>query len=153
MEHDNGDLGDIVEPGRSGIFGNRGRIILVAMVLLLALSYLAFTAFPGTLRYYMTVEELVDRQQEMDGKTVRVVGALLSDSFKREPGTTNASFILTDGNEILDATYTGVLPDLFFNPHSEIILEGTFGLGGLFHGDAVIVKCPSKYQALESDNL
>jgi len=151
MAFHNGEVRDIVEPDRSGIFGNRGRVILVGMVLLLALSYLAFTAFPGTLRYYMTVEELVARQQEMDGKKVRVVGMLLSDSFKRELGTTNARFILTDGNENLDATYTGVLPDLFFNPHSEIILEGAFGPEGLFLGDAVIVKCPSKYQALETE--
>ena len=139
------------QSNQNRLFNNRGRLVLVGVVLLLALGYLMFTAFPGSLRYYLTVEELLAQQQEMDGKRVRVVGALLSDSFQYEPGTIRASFVLTDGNQNLDATYSGVLPDLFFNPHSEIVLEGTFGDGDIFQGDTVIVKCPSKYQAVEKE--
>ena len=42
---------------------------------------------------------------------------------------------------------TAVVPDLFFNQHSEIILEGSYGDDGVFYSESVIVKCPSKYVA------
>jgi cytochrome c-type biogenesis protein CcmE len=51
----------------------------------------------------------------------------------------------------LDAEYVGVLPDLFFNPHSEIILEGSYGLEQVFHADSILVKCPSKYKSLQEE--
>ena len=44
-----------------------------------------------------------------------------------------------------------MLPDLFFNPHSEIVLEGTYEPGGVFMTDRVFVKCASKYQSLEGE--
>ena len=46
---------------------------------------------------------------------------------------------------IVVALHQGVLPDLFFNDHSEIILEGSLGHDGVFTSQNVIVKCPSKY--------
>ena len=51
----------------------------------------------------------------------------------------------------MTAMHQGVLPDLFFNEHSEIILEGSYGTDGVFQSENVIVKCPSKYVALEEE--
>ena len=48
----------------------------------------------------------------------------------------------------MDAKHNGVLPDLFFNEHSEIILEGVHHTEKEFDSQNVIVKCPSKYVAL-----
>ena len=45
-----------------------------------------------------------------------------------------------------------MLPDLFFNPHSEIVLGGTYGDDGVFIADRVLIKCPSKYESLEVEN-
>ena len=47
------------------------------------------------------------------------------------------------------AIHDGVVPDLFFNEHSEIILEGSYPAKGVFESQTVIVKCPSKYIAAE----
>ena len=75
---------------------------------------------------------------------------LVPDSFIREEGGTLAIFTLTAGDESMPATYDGVVPDLFFNSHSEIILQGQFaGHGGVFEADTVSVLCPTKYQALD----
>jgi cytochrome c-type biogenesis protein CcmE len=54
-----------------------------------------------------------------------------------------------DGIGEIGAVHNGVLPDLFFNEHSEIILEGTHTPGQEFDSQIVIVKCPSKYVAME----
>ena len=119
------------------------------MVLLLAVVYLIYAAFPGSTSYYFTVDELEANSAEVDGKTVRVKGTLVPDSFVREDGSTMATFALTAGDEVLPAVYNGVVPDLFFNEHSEIILQGGYSEGQTFHADTVSVLCPSKYQALE----
>jgi len=45
----------------------------------------------------------------------------------------------------MNASFDGVVPDLFFNDHSEIIAEGRYSTDGIFLADQIIVKCPSKY--------
>ena len=134
--------------GTSSIFNNRTRLLLVGGVLALALGYLIFTAFPGNTVYYFTVDELLADEQNLDGRNVRVVGKLVPDSFQRTDGTTLAHFSIQDKGETVDATYNGVVPDLFFNPHSDVVLEGSYQSEGVFHTDSIAVKCPSKYQAL-----
>ena len=135
--------------GGRGILGGRGRLALIGVVLLLAVVYLIYAAFPGSTSYYFTVDELEANSSEVDGKTVRVKGTLVPDSFVREDGGTMATFALTAGDEVLPAVYNGVVPDLFFNEHSEIILQGGYLEGQTFHADTVSVLCPSKYEALE----
>ena len=39
----------------------------------------------------------------------------------------------------------------FFNPHSEIILEGSYGSDHVFQTHTILVKRPSKYRALEEE--
>ena len=140
-----------IPPAASGGLTNKTRLIIVGSVLLLVLGYLIYAAFPGNTMYYLTVEEFVSDEQNLDGRNIRVVGKLMPDSFQRVTGTIQANFVLTQNSEVMKATYDGVLPDLFFNPHSDIVLEGSYGEEGVFHTDAVIVKCPSKYQALADE--
>ena len=127
------------------------KFIIAAVVLLGALFYLGFIAFQSATVYSYTVSELAEIGPTPDGKLVRVSGSLVEDSFVRPDGSTTAHFRLTDtdaaqdGALIIAANYEGVLPDLFFNPHSEIILEGQYGTDGVFHSQNVLVKCPSKY--------
>ena len=137
-----------ISPATSRIFNNKSRLVLVVLVLVLALGYLVYAAFPGSTLYYLTVSEFLVDGQVRDGGSVRVVGKLLPDSFQRVPDTVQANFTITEQGEMMEATYVGVLPDLFFNPHSDVVLEGSYGDDGVFHTDTVIVKCPSKYQAV-----
>ena len=131
----------------SRIFNNKTRLVVVAAVLALAIGYLVFAAFPGSTLYYLTVDEFLADEQNLDGRNIRVVGKLIPESFERVSGTVQANFTMTQEGKLLNATYDGVLPDLFFNPHSDIVLEGSYGQEDVFHVDMVIVKCPSKYQA------
>jgi len=51
---------------------------------------------------------------------------------------------------VVDASYTGIVPDTFQN-EAEVVLYGRLGPDG-FHTDpnGVIAKCPSKYEAAKS---
>ena len=129
------------------IFTHRWKVLIGLLVLIGALGYLAFVAFQSATVYYYTVGELKELEPTSGGNMVRVSGKLVPDSFFREAGATLARFDLTDGSETLHAVHDGVLPDLFFNEHSEIILEGNHTPEGAFESQNVIVKCPSKYVA------
>ena len=143
-------------PGRSEsnsslVFNNKTRLVVMGIVMFLALGYLVYAAFPGSTRYYLTVGEFWADDNNQNGRSVRVVGKLVPDSFQREAGTTMASFQVADKGQVLNASYEGVFPDLFFNPHSDIVMEGRYSEGDTFQVDLVIVKCPSKYQALRQE--
>ncbi|MCY4555469.1 MAG: cytochrome c maturation protein CcmE [Chloroflexi bacterium] len=148
---------------RSSWRNHRTRLLILGGVIALAVAYMVYAAFPGNTLYFVTVSEFMEDPRLRDGQTLRVAGALAPDSFRREDGSTLSYFSLGDkqadvpgiapGSPQVEATYVGVLPDLFFNPHSEIILEGHYdGHGEVFATDNILVKCPSKYQSMQSEN-
>ena len=134
-------------PAEGTLLGHRIKIFIALVVLIGALGYLGFIAFKSATVYYYTVDEISRAGPTADGKVVRVSGKLVASSFYREDGSTLAHFALTDGTLNMQAVHNGVLPNLFFNEHSEIILEGAYTPDGLFESQNVIVKCPSKYVA------
>lgn len=140
------------QPSPDGmVTSHRVKFLIAFVVLVGALGYFAFQAFAGATVYYYTVGEMNEIGPSPEGKIVRVSGKLDPDSFHRATGSTLSEFRLTDGTETLAAAHEGVLPDLFFNEHSEIILEGSYEPNGVFVSENVIVKCPSKYVAAEGD--
>ena len=146
---------DIQEGGNSVFRSNRTRFIIVATVVVLALGFMIWAAFGENTRYFLTVSEFNSEQRYQDGQMVRVSGKLVEGTFNRPDKSTVSQFQLTDkegansGAALLQASYEGVLPDLFFNPHSEIILEGSYSSEGVFQANEILVKCPSKYVDLE----
>ena len=156
MEQAEWDRDEFGEEEGSGSRNNRTRLIVLLLVVGLALGYLVYAAFPGNALFFMTVSEFMSKDEAQDGRVVRVAGKLVDGSFLREGNSTLTSFQLIDKEgtaslEHLSATYNGVLPDLFFNPHSEIILQGSFSPGHVFETDTILVKCPSKYRSLEDE--
>ncbi|PKB79348.1 MAG: hypothetical protein BZY88_13780 [SAR202 cluster bacterium Io17-Chloro-G9] len=135
---------------------NRVRFLILGTVVVLSLGYMIYAAFPGNALYFLTVDEFMDRDAVHDGRIVRVSGKLVDGSFLRDGSTTLSHFRLSDegaglSGQHLMASYDGVLPDLFFNPHSEIILQGSYGTDKVFQAEDILVKCPSKYQSLEEE--
>ncbi len=130
---------------------NRFKLLVALVVLVAAAGYFAFQAFDAATVYYYTVGEMNEVGPTDEGRMVRVSGKLVPDSFHRADGSTLAEFHLTDGEQDMAAAHDGVLPDLFFNEHSEIILEGQYHPDGVFLSENIIVKCPSKYIAQEDE--
>ncbi|MBI4336847.1 MAG: cytochrome c maturation protein CcmE [Chloroflexi bacterium] len=131
----------------SPFLSGRAKLLIAAVLVVAALGYFAWTAFQRSTVFYYTVPELQARGAQLYDKQVRVTGMLVPDSFQREGTAPLAHFSLTDGQRQLPAEYNGVVPDLFFNPESEIVLQGAYTPSGVFRTDTIIVKCPSKYQS------
>ena len=138
----------IIQEGDT-LLSNRWKILIGLLILVTGLSYFGFIAFGSATVYYYTVTELNDIGPTPPDKLVRVKGKLDPSSFYRNKGSTVAHFTLSDDGGTLYATHDGVLPDLFFNEHSEIILEGEYQPNGIFDSQTVIVSCPSKYIAAD----
>ena len=135
---------------------NKTRFLVLSAVIILALGYMIYAAFPGNTLYFLTVSEFSEKSDFQDGRLLRVSGKLVEGTFGRNGNSIDSLFQITDNDGdsfsvTLMASYTGVLPDLFFNPHSELILEGSYGVNEVFHADNILVKCPSKYRDLEDE--
>ena len=135
---------------------NKTRFLVLSAVVVLALGYMIYAAFPGNALYFLTVTEFSERSDVQDGRLLRVSGKLVEGTFGRDGNSIDSLFQITDNDgdsssATLLASYTGVLPDLFFNPHSELILEGSYGANDVFHADNILVKCPSKYRDIEDE--
>ena len=140
------------DDGGSLISSHRVKLLAAFVAVAGALGFFAFQAFEDAAVYYYTVSEMKEVGPTPENRLARVSGKLVPDSFHRAEGSTRADFALADSEDAanrLAAAHEGVLPDLFFNEHSEIILEGRYGHDGVFASESVIVKCPSKYVAAE----
>ena len=145
-----GPVTDRIEDSpRGGLFRGRGPLLAGGVLFMAALLYFAFVAFQGSTVYYLTVNELMRQTDPEYGQRIRVAGKLEPGSFQRQEAGTLVTFALrdVDGAHVLPASYDGLVPELFFNEHSDIVAEGIYDTDGVFHADNIIVKCPSKYVA------
>ena len=124
-----------------------GKAFIAGGLLLAALGYFAFATLRGSAVYYLTVSELPAKVSQGSPRSVRVAGKLVPGSFQRPAGSTVARFSITDGQGVLPAVYEGVLPDLFFNATSGVILEGRYGADRVFHAETVLVRHPDRFTA------
>ncbi|MBT3996475.1 MAG: cytochrome c maturation protein CcmE [Chloroflexi bacterium] len=131
----------------STLMGPRAKLGLAFVLVAAALAYFAFTAFEGATVDYLSVAEVnVVSPTEID-RQVGVTGKLVQDSYVRDADGLTAHFSIKDedGIEQLDVVYKGEIGQVFFNDHSEIILQGQKLVDGSFNADNLTVRCPSKY--------
>ncbi len=123
----------------------RRRMVLVGLILLGVggAVALALTAFQDNLLYYYTPTQVSAGEAPQD-RVFRIGGMVTEGTFKREPGSLEARFVLTDYESNVTVSYTGVLPDLFREGQG-IIARGKVGQGGLFVAGEVLAKHDENY--------
>ena len=133
------------------------KIYFSVTVLILTIIYFVILAFDSSTVFYYKIDEL-SKANIKSTETIRVVGTLVDNSFDREKDSTTAVFSIQseDGTNMLTAHYEGVVPELFFNEQSEIVLEGnllehTNMKVAVFDAENIIVKCPSKYEEADAE--
>ena len=113
-------------------------------VILLTLSYLAYTGVQESKSYYVTIAELRGMGDGASTKRLRVAGTVVPGSIKRM-GTT-VEFQLRENNNTLPVIYKGTeAPPDTFKDESQALAEGEFGRDGIFHANQLQAKCASKY--------
>lgn len=154
------------------------KFIIGGLLILAAVVYLIISSTQANAQYFLTVEELNQKAEQMAGREIRISGAVIGESIVYDPNTLDLSFevvnIPADNKEIeargglayvlhdaiLDTTaprmkvvYNGPRPDLLKN-EAQAIMTGTLDPNGVFHAEELLLKCPSRYEeALPSQSV
>lgn len=122
------------------------RLWYVAGTVLVA-GFLAYGAssFKSNLTPYVSFADA-----KASARRVQVAGALVPDSTSYVEDSQQLSFgLLDDSGERLPVLYSGIKPGNF-EEAIQVVAIGSFKEGA-FHADQLLVKCPSKYQGVESE--
>jgi cytochrome c-type biogenesis protein CcmE len=121
----------------------------VAVVVLL-MSYLAWTGVQESKSYYVTIKELHAMDASVYTKHLRVGGNVVPGSI-RKVGS-NADFLLvevdpnTKERQEMRVSYKGTEPPPdTFKDDAQALVVGEFGKDGTFHAHEIQAKCASKY--------
>lgn len=128
-----------------------GRIslkILIAIAALLGGFAILFgVGLKGSMVYYLTVGEFLDRTSAHDlDDNFRVNGNVVAGTIDRPQGQIGARFVMTDGTRTLKVSYDKETPDTFVDG-SEVVVEGRLSPDGTFAAHTLLAKCPSKYES------
>lgn len=123
------------------------KVWIAAGAMILGLAVLFGVGFKGSMVYYLTVSEFLDRNGKDDlGENFRVNGNVVTGSIERPDGRIGARFVMGDGTRTLPVVYAKETPDTFVDG-SEVVVEGKLGRDGVFEAHTLLAKCPSKYEA------
>jgi len=115
-------------------------------IIVLALSYLAYTGVKESQSYYVTIKELRDMGDGAYTKHLRVAGFVKPGSIKQSG--THAEFILLENGQQLAVSYKGSEPPPdTFKDNSQALAIGDMGKDGVFRANQLQAKCASKYVA------
>lgn len=153
------------------------KLIIGAVVIVIALAVLLISATRSNTQYFMTVQELLDQQSELQGQKLRMSGAVIGESIQYNPATLDLSFMVAQipgdhrlieemggmakvlEEAVADNTaprmlihYNGVKPDLL-KDEAQAIVTGLLDENGVFQATELLMKCPSKYESILPDQV
>jgi cytochrome c-type biogenesis protein CcmE len=128
----------------------RRRRLIIVTVLVLGIGAavaLGLTAFRKNILYYYTPSQVASGEAR-PGRPFRMGGLVQAGSVQREPASMTVHFVLTDMQESVPITYTGILPDLFREGQG-IVVHGSLDTARSFTADEVLAKHDEKYMPPE----
>lgn len=122
----------------------RQRLFWIAGAMLAAalLAYALIRAFNDNLVFFYTPTQLLNHEVP-SGRAYRLGGMVSEGSLKREPGTLNISFTVTDTKHTVPVRYSGVVPDLF-KEGKGVVAEGRYE-NGTFIASEILAKHDENY--------
>jgi cytochrome c-type biogenesis protein CcmE len=123
---------------------------VTAAVLVLAFAGLLWSTLREGTEYYKHVDEVMTSPQAWEGKRLQLHGFVVPGTWVRRPDSLEYRFKVQNKGSVVDASYTGILPDTF-KDDAEVVLKGRLSASG-FHVEpnGVMAKCPSKYEPKDS---
>lgn len=124
----------------------RLKFLLGGIIIIIALAWLGFMGFKESKAYYITVEEFHSMKGDLDGKTLKLAGDVITGTIDRTKP--QMEFVIGSGTATIKVRYVGtaVIPDSF-KDGSKALVEGTVASDGTFQARRIEAKCASKYEA------
>ena len=117
------------------------------LVLLSLLFFMFIKTFNDNLLFYRSPSQITNSEFP-DNYVFRVGGVVLDGSLIKSKDTMNVKFVITDYEQNLDITYTGILPDLFREGQG-VVIRGKLGGDGIFYAEEVLAKHDETYMPPE----
>ena len=146
------------------------KFILGGLLIVSAVIYLIVSSTQASAQYFLTVNEVLEKGNEILDRDLRISGAVIGDTIQYDLDTLTITFqvahIPGDNDEInaqgglaqvlnkavtdptskrIDVVYVGPKPDLLQN-EAQAIMTGRLGEDGTFYADELLLKCPTKYE-------
>ena len=123
------------------------KIFATVGVLVGALGSLMYTSLAEGTEYYLHVDEVTKDPAAWQSKRLQLHGFVVEKSIMRKPGTLEYIFQIENKGQVVNARYTGVVPDTF-KDKSEVVIKGRLHPDGFaVEPNGIMAKCPSKYEA------
>jgi len=122
-------------------------IIAVIVVGVGAATVLALNAFNENLMFFFAPSEVAAGEAPRE-HAFRLGGLVVPGSVRRETGSIDVKFDLTDNKDTVTVVYSGILPDLFREGQG-IVSRGKLRDDGVFVADEVLAKHDENYMPPE----
>jgi cytochrome c-type biogenesis protein CcmE len=123
------------------------KVGITSLVLALSFGGLLYTTMAESTEYYKHVDEVMVQPGEWYGKPLQLHGFVVASSILKKRNSLDYKFKVHSQGHVVDATYTGIVPDTF-KDDAEVVLKGVLSQDGFaVHPNGVMAKCPSKYEA------
>jgi cytochrome c-type biogenesis protein CcmE len=148
----------------------RLKFIIGGLLIVAAIVYLIVSSTQASAQYFLTVDELIAKGSSIQGRDVRISGAVIGDTVHYDPQTLNLTFMIASipgDNKVIETqgglsavlhaavtdpsrqrmavVYNGPKPDLL-RDEAQAILTGKLGEDGNFYATELLLKCPTKYE-------
>ncbi len=123
----------------------RIQMIVIGMVLLAISSALIGIALRDGIEFFRSPTQVVENRPGPDER-FRVGGLVEVDSLVRGEGKA-ITFVVTDGNEMVNVTFTGILPDLFGEGQG-VVATGKL-VNNVFQATEILAKHDENYMPKE----
>jgi len=116
-----------------------------SVLIVLTLSYLAYSGYQESKTYYHTVPELYSLKEKAYDLRLQVSGDVVPGSIQRNGKV--VSFVIGAEPQTLRVKYVGKdpLPDTLID-RATAMATGKMGRDGVFVADTMLAKCASKYE-------
>lgn len=127
----------------------RKRLLVVVAILggVAAAAGLAVLAFRDNLMLFFDPSQVIAGEAPK-GRSFRIGGMVTKGSVTRDTGSLEVRFLVTDFQQSVPVSYTGVLPDLFREGQG-VVAHGKLTDTGLFVADEILAKHDENYMPPE----
>jgi len=146
------------------------KFLVGGLLIVAAIVYLIISSTQASAQYFMTIGELESGGASVEGRDLRISGAVIGESIQYDPELLELSFMIADipgdnadieaqgglavvlheaaidpNRPRLQVVYSGPKPDLLRN-EAQAIVTGKIGEDGKFYANELLLKCPTKYE-------
>ena len=152
------------------VSAGRMKFLVGGLLIVAAIVYLIISSTQASAQYFMTIGELESKGASVQGRDLRISGAVIGESIRYDPESLELSFMIADipgdnanieaqgglavvlheaaidpNRPRLQVIYSGPKPDLLRN-EAQAIVTGNIGEDGIFFANELLLKCPTKYE-------